>query len=95
MDKTPFLSLFRIVGKIPVLIIQYKYQLHEIAYPFAGPSGPQKIKAVQWLIHWHIPNDPVLNTRPYDFHLFDCGTGYIINLILKRTQISNQFLFLF
>ena len=36
----------------------------------------------------------VLNTRPYDFHLFDCGTGYIINLILKRTQISNQFLFL-
>ena len=55
MDKTPFLSLFRIVGKIPVLIIQYKYQLHEIAYPFSGPSGPQKIKAVQWLIHWHIP----------------------------------------
>ena len=40
MDKTPFLSLFRIVGKIPVLIIQYKYQLHEIAYPFSGPSGP-------------------------------------------------------
>ena len=46
------------------------------------PPHPHKRKRFCGLFMGTYQSDPVLLiTRPYDFHLLDCSTGYIIILI--------------